>query len=465
MTAPLVLANTGAAWTGAPGNRTLRRGIDVVVEDGAVSALEPGAPRPAGARIVAADGWLVLPGFVNGHHHLSQQLTRLAALDGGLTDWLTELYPLWVRVDAETAYHGARVGLAEVLLTGVTTVSDFTYLYPRGSADIFDAHVRAAQELGCRFYPVRGGIAELEAAVEQRLDGRLAPYLEDRDALLSEIERVVARYHDPGAASRCRVGVGLTEKAYHDPALMRELAELAEHRDLRLHTHLHPRPDERELAEREHGVDPVAFLDDTGWWSDRLWVAHGTGLRDPEVQAMAQAGVGLCTCPSSNARFGLGIAPAWDLARAGGKVAVGVDGAASNDGGDYVGECRLTWQAQRIRAGARSGDFAAVTADTVLEWATAGGAAVLDWPELGHLTVGAPADIACFDLAQLDYAGAPDPLAGLLLCGTSHRAALVCVGGEVVVEGGRLVRADEEAIASEGHAAARALHNRAGVVG
>lgn len=453
----VVLRRAAAVWEGAPGRRELRRGVDVYLEDGRVAAIGRTHPLRANRREIDAGGWLVLPGFVNAHHHLSQQLTRTACVGGDLVDWLTELYPVWSRLDEEAAYRGARGGIAELLLTGVTTTNDFTYFYPRGRTGIFDAQVRAAAELGCRFMPVRGGLAEIEAGVRSRLGGALAGAVEDRDTLLAEAARAVEVHHDPAPDAQCRVALGLTEKAYGDAALMRELAALAAEHDVRLHTHLHPRPDERVHAMEALGVDPIAFLRDTGWWSERLWVAHGTRLEPREVRTLAHQGVALCTCPSSNARFGAPVAPAWALHRLGGTVAVGVDGAASNDSGDFVAECRLTWQLQRTRAAAEDDDAGTLSPDVVLEWATAGGAQALGWPELGRLVEGGLADVACFDMERLDFVGTDDPLAALLLCGISHRAALVTVGGRIVVEGGRLTSADEEELTIAARASERRL--------
>lgn len=451
-----MLRSAAAAWVGPAGSRELLRGVDVELVDGRVGEIGAAAPARRGEREVDASGWLVLPGFVNAHHHLSQHLTRACSVGGDLIDWLTELYPRWSRMDAELAYAGARAGIAELLLSGVTTVSDFTYFYPRGQARIFDAQVAAAASLGCRFHPIRGGLAELEAAVGDRLDDRIDAALESRDELLAEIERTVAAHHDPSPEARCRVGAGLTEKAYHDPGLMTEMVELAERDDLRLHTHLHPRADERELARTGAHEGAVEYLRETGWWSERLWVAHGTQLLPGELDSMAKHRVGLCTCPSSNARFGMPIAPAQELHLLGGHVAVGVDGAASNDAGDFVAECRLTWQMQRVRSGSGPSGGGPSIAE-VLEWGTAGGAAVLGWPEIGSLAPGKLADVACFDLSALDYAGAEDPLDAILLCGIGRRPAFVAVAGEPVVEEGRLLSADEAEIAREAHLAASRL--------
>ena len=452
---PIVLRGAGSAWLGSAQDRRLAHGVDLVLEGGRVTHVGVSAPRPPGARVVDASAWLVMPGLVNAHHHLSQQLTRGRAAGHGVIEWLAALYPAWSRTTADVALDGARVGLAELVLTGVTTVADLTYFYPRGHADIFDAQVQAARDIGCRMLAVRGGLRDIGDGVRRLIGDGVSSSLESAETLLAEIERVADAYHDPSPSAMLKVGIGLHEPLWNEPELMRDLADLGRGRGLRLHTHLHPRPSDL-VAVGDAGV--VGALDQTGWWGEHVWIAHGTGLRAPEIASMVQSGVALATCPSSNARLGSPIAPARALHRAGGMVGVGVDGAASNDSGDFLGECRLTWQMQRIGA---VDDPAAepFPPELVLGWATDGGAKALCWPGLGEIIPGGVADIACFDLSTLDYAGMADPMSGLLLCGTQHRASFVVVAGEVVVEDGTLARMDEEQVARAGHAAARRLWN------
>jgi cytosine/adenosine deaminase-related metal-dependent hydrolase len=439
---------------GSGEDRRLVHGVDVVLQDGRVAHVGASAPRPPGARVVDASEWLVLPGLVNAHHHLSQQLTRGRAPGGGVIEWLAALYPAWSRVTADIALHGARVGLAELVLTGVTPVADLTYFYPRGHSDIFDAQMQAAAEIGCRMLAVRGGLRDIGDAVRRLIGDEVSRTLESGDTLTSEIERVADVYHDPSPSAMRKVTVGLHEPLWTEPALMTDLAALAKDLGLRLHTHLHPRPSDLAAV---GGGGVVNALEETGWWGDHLWIAHGTALGGAEIPAMVRDGVALATCPSSNARLGSPIAPAWRLHREGGVVAVGVDGAASNDCGDFVGECRLAWQVQRIRTCDEPATVQPLTPEVVLQWATTGGARALGWPGLGELTTGGLADVACFDLSTLEYAGIADPLSALLLCGTSHRASLVVVAGDVVVENGTLARMDEQLLARAGQAAAHRL--------
>ena len=145
---------------------------------------------------------MVTPGLVNTHHHLYQTLTRARAQEADLFGWLRELYPIWSRIDAESEYAAARTGLAELALSGCTTVFDHHYVFPRGRTGLIEAEVQAARELGVRIVASRGSMDLGES------DGGLPPdeLVEDIDAVLADTERLVAELHekDPAHASRSR---------------------------------------------------------------------------------------------------------------------------------------------------------------------------------------------------------------------------------------------------------------------
>src|SRR5690348_4647722 len=159
----------------------------VLVRDGLVEAVGDGA-APTADSVVDLGGAVVTPGLVNCHHHLYQTLTRARAQEATLFEWLVELYPVWAGIDAELEYAAARTGLAELALSGCTTVFDHHYVFPRGRAGILDAELRAARELGLRIVASRGSM-DLGAS-----QGGLPPdeLVEDLDEILADTERVAA---------------------------------------------------------------------------------------------------------------------------------------------------------------------------------------------------------------------------------------------------------------------------------
>jgi cytosine/adenosine deaminase-related metal-dependent hydrolase len=225
---------------------------------------------------------------------------------------------------------------------------------------------------------------------------------------------------------------------------MRECAELARARGVRLHTHMAETVEEEAYCQELFGMRPVEYLEECGWLGDDVWLAHCVHLDDAEVRRFGETGTGVAHCPSSNARLGAGIAPVAPLLRAGAPVGLGVDGAASQEGGELAGELRQALYVARLRGGP-----AALTAAQALELGTVHGARCLGRDdELGTLEPGKLADLALWRLDGLDRAGIADPVAALVL-GAPPRADLVMVDGEIVVEDGELRTADVDTLARE----------------
>jgi 8-oxoguanine deaminase len=397
------------------------------IEDGVIAALGSGDPPEPGEDL---GGALVTPGLVNTHHHLCQNLTRARAQEADLFAWLRELYPLWARLDAEAEYAAARAGLAELALSGCTTVFDHHYVFPPGRDGIVEAELAAAGELGVRLVASRGSMDLGESQGGLPPDG----LVEEVDAVLAETERL---------ASLGDVVVAPCSPFSVTRRLMEESAALARRLGLRLHTHLAETAEEEAYCRGLHGCTPVEYLAELGWLEDDVWCAHCVHLSDGEIHRFSEAGVGVAHCPTSNLRLGAGVAPVRPLLDAGVTVGLGVDGTASNERGDLLLEVKEALLVARGRDGP-----AALTAREALRLGTRGGAAVLGRDDLGSLEPGKRADLAVWSLDRLELGGATDPVAGLVLS-APHRVDRLLVDGVEVVRGGALVRADEREIAQE----------------
>lgn len=425
--------------------------VDVLVESGCVVGLGPSL-EASGARVIDGRDRLVVPGLVNTHHHTYQALTRVVpeVQDAPLFDWLVHLYEIWRGLTPETVYAGARLALSELLLSGCTTVADHYYVFPeRAPADLLDETIRAAAELGVRFHPTRGSMSL------GRSKGGLPPddVVQPEEAILADCERVIARYHDPAPGSMCRVGIAPCSPFSVTEGLMREAAELARARGVLLHTHLAETLDEERFCLERTGKRPLGYAEALGWLGEDVWFAHGVHFDEAEIRLLGETRTGIAHCPVSNQRLASGIAPVQDLLRAGARVGLAVDGSASNDSGNLLREAQAALFVQRLRGGA-----AAMNARTALRLATRGGAEVLGRDDVGSVEVGKRADLALYRLDDVAYAGAlHDPVAALLFCCGPMRAEHVIVEGRVVVEGGRLATADQDAIFREGDRASRAL--------
>jgi 8-oxoguanine deaminase len=390
---------------------------------------------------------VVLPGLVNAHHHFYQTLTRAhpQAINKPLFAWLSALYPIWARLKPKHLELASRLALTELLMSGCTTAADHHYLFPKGLEDAVDIEVAEARALGMRLTVTRGSMNF------SKKDGGLPPasVVQDADTILADSERVLKLFHDRKAGAQIRVALAPCSPFSISKDLMRESARLAERYDCRLHTHLCETNDEERFCLEIYGLRPVELLEETGWMSDRVWLAHGIHFNRQEIARLGKAGVGVCHCAASNMVLASGICPTCDLESAGAAVGLGVDGSASNDSSNMMEAIRHALMIGRLRYGAEK-----VTHRDVLRWATEGSARCLGRADIGRIAEGYEADLALFKLDEPRFSGAHDPLAALVLCG-AHRADRVMVAGQWRVVDGRPVGLDLEALIAEHQRAAR----------
>jgi cytosine/adenosine deaminase-related metal-dependent hydrolase len=400
----------GARWPG-----------DVAVQDGQITEIGSVAPV-AGDEVIDCSGDIVTAGLVNTHHHLYQWLTRGRATGCDLFSWLQELYPVWARISVEGVAAAARVGLAELALSGATTVADHHYVVPRGDDSVFDAIAQAARDVGVRLHLSRGSMDLGESA------GGLPPdnVVERTDAILASTEAVTARLHD---GEWVTVVVAPCSPFSVTTELMTQSAALARRLGLRLHTHLAETIEEERDCLARFGRRPFDVVDELGWLDNDVWYAHGVHLDASEVARIGAAGAGVAHCPSSNARLGAGFCPVRDLLDAGAPVGLGVDGAASSEAGELFPEVKQAMFLARLRSGRPD----ALSPAQALELGTSGGARCIGRPDLGRLEPGAAADLAVGPASDLEDIA--DPVAGLVLGPTRHVRHLLVGGNSVVVDG------------------------------
>jgi cytosine/adenosine deaminase-related metal-dependent hydrolase len=422
----------------------------VVGDDGRIVAVGSGhAGRyHRSLRRIDGAGCLLTPGLVNTHHHLYQWATRGLALDDNLFGWLTTLYPIWGRLDAETVGAAAGAGLGWLALSGCTTSMDHHYVFPRDGGDVLAAEIEAAREIGLRFHPTRGSMDLGHSS------GGLPPdnVVEETDAALAATEEAIDRYHDPSPESMLQVAVAPCSPFSVTSTLMREAAVLARRKGVRLHTHLAETADEESFCAERFGCTPVEYAEQLGWLGDDVWLAHGVHLDDAAVARLGATGTGVAHCPSSNARLGAGTARVRDLLDARVPVGLGVDGAASQEVSHLGAELRQALYAARLRGGP-----GALNAREALALGTIGGARCLGrQDDIGSIEVGKLADLVLWRLDGLAHDGIDDRVAALVF-GPPAPVELALVGGKPVVERATLVNADEESLTRRARRAHRKL--------
>jgi 8-oxoguanine deaminase len=371
---------------------------------------------------------VVIPGLINTHHHAFQTLTRAhpIAINKPLFPWLKALYTIWGRITPEAFRLATRVAYTELLLSGCTTAGDHHYLFPKGLEDSVDVQVDEARNLGIRAFVTRGSMSLSDR------EGGLPPQAltQDDDTILSDCERVLNLFHDPAPGAMVQIGLAPCSPFAVTQRLMRESAVLAERHGCRLHTHLGETLDEDDYCLSMFRCRPVEYLEEVGWLSDRVWLAHGIHFNDAEVARLGKAGVGVCHCPTSNMTLASGRCRTCELEAAGSPVGLGVDGSASNDSSNLMEGVRHALMINRLTYGAE-----AVTHLDALRWATEGSASCLGRTDIGRIAPGREADLALFTLDDLRFSGAHDPLAALVLCGATRADRVMVAGRWRVIDG------------------------------
>ncbi len=391
-------------------------------------------PLQAVDEVVDAHEHVLIPGLINSHHHFYQTLTRAfpAALNKNLFPWLQSLYPVWARLTPEMIATSTQIALCELLLSGCTTASDHHYLFPNGLEHAIDIQVEQATELGIRVHLTRGSMSLGED------QGGLPPRTTiqtDRE-ILDDSQRLIKAYHQYEDGAMTRIALAPCSPFSVSEELMRATADLAQELDVRLHTHLAETHDETDFCIKMFGVRPVDYLERVGWLNNRTWLAHGIHFNDEEIARLGKANVGIAHCPSSNMLLASGQCPTIALQEAGCPVGLGVDGSASNDGSNMIGEVRQALLLQRLRYGAEE-----ITHQKAFQWATIGSAGCLGRDDIGEIAVGKQADIALFKLNEIRFAGTGSPVAAILLCGAT-KADKVMVAGKWRVLEGQIVGVD-----------------------
>ena len=429
-------------------------GADMLMKGSVVAQIAPEGNMdiPHGARVIDCSSHVVVPGFVNTHHHFYQTLTRNhpAVQNAELFDWLKFLYNVWKYIDADGIYHSSLLAMAELLKTGCTCSTDHHYLYPRGfDGDLMGVQFAAADALGMRFSPTRGSMS-----LSQK-DGGLPPdsVVQTADEILEDSERVITQYHDSSPMAMHKIVLAPCSPFSVTKELMRDSARLARVHGVRLHTHLAETRDENDFCIQMYGKRPVALMQECELIGPDVFYAHGIHFNDEELHILKETGAHVAHCPSSNMRLGSGICRVQEMLEMGINVGIAVDGSASNDSSDMLGEVRNALLLQRVEKGA-----AALTARQTFKMASENGAKMLNFSQVGKLEEGWAADAAIFNVHTLPYAGSlSDPIAALLFCGNNHNTDYTIVNGKVVVDNGHLVGFDEEELVHKANAISKEM--------
>ncbi|MCK9426382.1 MAG: 8-oxoguanine deaminase [Ignavibacteriaceae bacterium] len=425
-------------------------GYDILIENNKIKKIAKNITLGEDHQILDCSYCVVIPGLVNTHHHFYQTLTRNlpAVQNAKLFDWLIYLYEIWKNIDEEAVYYSSLIAMGELLKTGCTLTTDHHYLYPNSfTGDLMGIQFSAAEKLGMRFSPTRGSMSL------SKKNGGLPPdsVVQTEQKILEDSLRVIQQYHDASDDSMRKIVLAPCSPFSVTKENMRDTARLAREHKVRLHTHLAETSDEDDYCVSLYGKRPLALMEEVEFIGEDVFYAHGIFFNDDELKTLAETKTSIAHCPTSNMRLGSGICRVTEMLKQNINVGIGVDGSASNDSSDMLGEVRNAMLLQRVKYGAN-----ALTAKQTFQLSIEGGANILGYSKTGKIKTDYLADLAIFNINKLEYTGSlSDPLAALLFSGISHQTEYTIVNGKVVVDKGRLVGEDEELIIRKGNEIAK----------
>jgi 5-methylthioadenosine/S-adenosylhomocysteine deaminase len=370
----------------------------------------------------------VIPGLINAHTHAAMSLFRGLADDLPLMDWLNNhIWPAEAKwVSPDFVRDGTELAVAEMLKSGTTCFSDM-YFFPDVTARVcHDAGMRACVGLIMIDFP---------SAWAQNADEYLHKGLKLHDELRnSELVSTAFAPHAPYTVS---------------DAPFEKIRMYADELDIPIHMHVHETAHEVDAAVKQHGLRPLARLANLGVLGPRLIAVHMTQLLPDEIDLLARDNVSVVHCPESNLKLASGFCPVQTLVQAGVNVALGTDGAASNNNLDMLEEIRIA----ALLAKGASNDATAIPAHTALRMATLNGAKALGIEaRTGSLTAGKAADITAIDLSAISSLPVYEPLSQIVYTATRDQVSDVWVNGRHLLAKHQLTGLDEASLRDKAQA-------------
>ncbi len=410
---------------------------DVVVADGRIAALGKNAvARQTVDRRIDATHLVITPGFVNAHTHSPENLARGLADGLGLDDWLGSVWRSLDRLDADGIRLAAQLGCIEMIRSGTVAVVDHFRQYPP-RLDAVDTVAQAYQDAG------------LKALIAVWLRDAVGPRNRANNAerQIEVCAEAARRWHKPEQG--LRIGVGPSAPTRCTDELLSGAGALAREADLSFHIHVDETKEEAGEARKRYGSTAVRHLRDLDLVWPGLSIAHGVWQTDADLRILARGGAGIVHNPMSNMRLGSGIARLDAMREAGVLVALGTDGAASNDSQNILEAAKAAAFLQRLSVQDRRRWPSTLDALVMLTHAPATMFGLTE----GVLKAGGRADFVAFDRRSVALAPGNDLHRQIVLCHTALTVRFSVIAGRLVLDDGRLTTIDEAAILRE--AAAR----------
>ena len=418
-----------------PDGRVTESDVTIDRDAGTIVAVRGETASDAAAdEALDAEGGLVIPGLVNAHTHAAMTLLRGYADDKPLDPWLREdIWPAEAELTSDDIEAGTELGVLEMIRSGTTAFADMYFSMDRVAGVVDRAGLRA--RLGHGVVTVGKDDADARGDVEESL--------------------AVARDLDGAADGRIRTAFMPHSLTTVGEEFLREGVAAAREAGVPVHLHANETAAEVDPIVAERGERPVAYADDLGALGEGDFFAHGVHLDDAEIDRLAEAGTAVVHCPASNMKLASGMAPVQRLRDAGVTVALGTDGAASNNDLDVFDEMRDAAMLGKLAAD----DASAVPAEAVVEMATAAGAEALGLPG-GRIEPGAAADLAVVDLDAPHLTPVHDPVSHLAYAARGSDVRHTVCDGDVLMRDREVLTLDADAVQERAATAASDLVGR-----
>jgi 5-methylthioadenosine/S-adenosylhomocysteine deaminase len=430
-----ILIEGGLIVTMDPHRRIIQRG-SLAIEGDRIAAIGEEV-EGRGDVVIDARGKAVLPGLINAHTHLPMTLLRGIADDMPLLEWLeTKIWPIERNLKKGDCYRGALLGCLEMIKSGTTCFAD-QYFF-------MDEVARAVEESGMRGV-LSYGIIEMDDPQRRESELRVG-------------EKFVREYHGK-ADGRIQAMFGPHAAYTCSPECLLRVKELARKYGVGIHTHVAESRDEVDRVVRKYGKRPVEHLDAIGFLGPEVLAAHCVWLTSHEISIIRERGVKPVHNPVSNMKIACGIAPVPEMLAAGIPVALGTDGAASNNSLDLLGEMKFAALLNKVG----KLDPTVMPAPTVLEMATINGARALGLgDEIGSLEVGKKADVLLIDLKRPHFTPLHNVISHVVYNAVGSDVDTVIVDGKIIMQGREVLTLDEAKVLEDAQRAAEDLLDRLG---
>jgi cytosine/adenosine deaminase-related metal-dependent hydrolase len=431
---------------------------DVLVRDNAIAEVGPNLDAEADETIDAR-GCIVIPGLINSHNHMWGTLYRawpeLQDVHGD--DWFAALARVWEDspLTPDALYTAALANMGQHVITGGTMSADHHWVYRKGvPKDFVDRSIDAAREIGLRFHPSRGCMT-----LGQEAGGNMPDFItEPEDVVMNHAQELIDRYHDPGPHAMVRIHLSPTGVYSDSETIFKEMRALCDATPgTKCKVHIYHGDGDKSALER-YGVPAMQVLERCGWEGPDVMYYHFDTHDADERRRAAEARTWISVCLAVDLRMGFlgpgrGSMPrVREIQEMGGNVCFGTTNPANNEASAVLDDMRVCMLAQRPLLDEPE---RWLTARDVIWMATRGAALGLGADDVGMIAPGMAADLAVFNVANIDMAGHHDPV--VFLYAHSRETKATIINGHVVARDGRLVNVDQDEIARNCNAQARKM--------